>query len=162
MKQHMMKPMVLGMIFLAGMLSGPVAVQAEMSHGEHGAMSHSGHMGVLIHESTVEGYHLAYHLIDMAEQMKGMKMDMDMTNSKMGSHHLMVYLQSPEGTDVGDATVGYLITNPNGENQKTMAMGMTGGFGADVNLKAKGTYVITVKALIGSTKVIDKFEYVVQ
>ena len=45
--------------------------------------------GTLIHESTVEGYHLAYHLIDMQQHTAGMK-DMPMT------HHLMVFVQGPD------------------------------------------------------------------
>jgi hypothetical protein len=136
----------------------------EMKGGHE--MDHEGHMGQEIHESTVEGYRFAYHTMDNAEamekmkDMKGMSMKgMDM--SQMKSHHLMLYIVGPDGKKVEDAKVGYLVEGPNGE-QKAMTMGMEGGFGADVDLKAKGTYEIKAKAIVGDKTLVDEFKYEVK
>jgi hypothetical protein len=138
-------------------------------------------MGEMIHESTVEGYQFAYHLIDMKARMAAMKgsgtkgsgtkgsdtkgsgtkgsatKGYDM--SQMKSHHLMVYIMGPEGKMITGAKVGYKVTGPDGADQKTMAMGMKGGFGADVDLEAEGTYQIKTKAVAGGVKLIDEFKY---
>lgn len=145
----------------AGSMSHGKNSHGDMSHGsgEQGAMSHSGHQGKMIHESTVDGYRLAYHLIDMEEKMKGMKMDMP---EQMGTHHLMVFIQSPDGQPEKSAKVGYVIAGPDNTTQKAMTMGMKGGFGADVTLKTKGMYTVKTKAVVGSKKLLDSFEYTVK
>ena len=127
-------------------------------------MDHSGHLGEMIHESTVDGHSLAYHLIDMKEQMKGMKGMKDMAGAKemKMTHHLMVYVMDPNGKELGKAKTGYMVTNPDGKKQKMMAMGMKGGFGADVNLSAKGAYTVKTKITAGDTKLKDKFTYEVK
>jgi hypothetical protein len=122
-------------------------------HCSHG-MDHSGHEGAMIYESETDGYKFAYHLIDMMEKMKDMK---DMPEMK-ATHHLMVYVKSSKG-DVTKAKVGYLVTNPDGTEQKAMCMGMKGGFGADVDFKAKGMYKVKTKIVDGDKKVMDEFEY---
>ena len=120
-----------------------------------GGMDHSAHMGDLIHESTVEGYHLAYHLIDMQQHTAGMK-DMPMT------HHLMVFVQGPDGKAVTEAKAGYLVDNPDGTDQRLMTMAMNKGFGADVNLKAKGVYTIKTKIVAQDRQLMDSFPYEVK
>ncbi|GAB4259023.1 MAG: hypothetical protein Kow0092_06990 [Deferrisomatales bacterium] len=128
-----------------------------------------GAMGQQIHESTVDGYRLTYRVIDMKQKMeamkgmKGMSMDMKgMDLSQMKSHHLMVFLVDPAGQPVTDGKVGYKVVGPDGAEQKAMAMGMKGGFGADVDFKAKGTYSVKMKAVAGETKLLDAFEYEVK
>ncbi|MBE0618739.1 MAG: hypothetical protein IH608_12580 [Proteobacteria bacterium] len=128
------------------------------------AMEHEARMGQKIHESTVEGYELVYHTMDNAaamEKMKDMKGMQGHDMSQMKSHHLMLYIVGPDGKPVDDAKVGYKVEGPAGE-QKTMAMGMEGGFGADVELKAKGTYEIKAKAMIGDKSLVDEFKYEVK
>jgi hypothetical protein len=125
-------------------------------------MDHSGHMGMRIHESSVDGYMLAYHMIDNKAQMAKMK---DMKGMKMGdmkdmkSHHLMSYIVGSDGKKVEGAKVGYMVTGPDGTVQKAMAMGMKGGYGADVDFSHKGAYTIKTKAKIGDKKVVDSFTY---
>jgi hypothetical protein len=41
-------------------------------------------------------------------------------------------------------------------------MAMSGGFGADVNFKAKGVYTIMVKVMAGDKNLMDKFEHEVK
>jgi len=120
-----------------------------------GGQDHTAHMGDLIHESAVEGYHLAYHLIDMQQHTAGMK-DMPMT------HHLMVFVQGPDGKAVTEAKAGYLVKNPDGTDQKVMTMAMNKGFGADVNLKAKGVYTIKAKIVAPDKQLLDSFPYEVK
>ena len=98
-----------------------------------------------IRETMVDNYHLVYDLY----VMPGME----------SSHHLMVTIHSPEGSAVENASVGYLITAPDGTKQKVMAMSMGDGYGADINLAGKGTYTISVKALFGDTDLRDSFAY---
>ncbi|MBI5443192.1 MAG: hypothetical protein HY900_18495 [Deltaproteobacteria bacterium] len=152
-------------------LSLPFAATA-MDHGSMGGMDHGSmgaapskgmpRMGKKIQEEKAEGYKLEYYLMDMAEMMKNMKMSMkDMDMSKMKSHHLMVYITSPDGKPIEDAKVGYLVAGPGGE-QKSMAGAMNGGFGGDVDLKGKGSYKVTTKAVIGGKTLMDDFGYEVK
>ena len=119
------------------------------------SMDHSGHNGDLIHESEVNGYKFAYHTIDMADKMAGMKGMAHLT------HHMMVYITGPDGKTVDGAKVGYLIDGPGGE-QKAMCMGMGDGYGADVSFKEPGKYTVKTKAMAGDVKLMDSFEYEVK
>ncbi|MDF1552614.1 MAG: hypothetical protein P1P84_06100 [Deferrisomatales bacterium] len=137
-----------------------------MDHSKMGDMDHSEHQGEMIRETTVDGYQLAYHLIDNMAAMA--KMD-DMKGhdmSKMKSNHLMLYIVDGSGKAVAEGKVGYKVTGPDGKDQQTMAMamrsGMSAGFGADVDFKAKGTYTIKTKAVAGETKLMDEFTYEVK
>lgn len=129
-----------------------------MDHGSDHDMDHSGHFGMLIKESMVKGYQLAYHLIDMAEKMEGME---DMPEMQV-THHLMLYVKAPHGEAVDNGMVGYMVKSPDGSWQKAMAMGMGGGYGADVTLLAKGTYLIKAKVVDGKAKLMDEFYYEVK
>mgnify|MGYP000250608569 CR=1 FL=1 len=140
---------------------GQSSASGEMSHGSSmkghgsGGMDHSGHMGEMIHESTVDGYTFAYHLIDIKEKMAAMKGMQGMNIT----HHMMVYITDPEGKNVADGKAGYLIRNPDGSTQKAMTMGMKGGFGSDVNFDQKGEYKVKTKALVNGKKLMDEFSY---
>jgi len=125
------------------------------------ATNHSEHVGVMIHESTIEGYHFAYHLIDIQKNSEEMK---DMKGSKEAdtTHHLMVYVKDADGHAVKGAKLGYLVEGPDGAKQKLMAMGMQGAFGANANFKTKGTYTVKTKFLAGDKKLLDKFSYEVK
>ena len=138
-------------------------MKGDMDHSKmKGDMDHSDHQGKMIHEATVDGYQLAYHLMDNMAAMA--KMD-DMKNhdmSKMKSHHLMLYIADSSGKAVAEGKVGYKVTGPDGTDQQAMAMAMSAGFGADVDFKAKGTYTIKTKAVAGEAKLMDKFTYEVK
>jgi hypothetical protein len=147
---------------------------AQMQHGgAHGAghgtpkghdVDHREHLGDEIHESTVEGFGFYYHLVDnvarmeeMTEEMKKAMKGHDM--SQMKPHHLMLYVVDPDGKPVTDARLGFLIRGPGDQEQRTMATFMEGGYGADVDLKAPGTYVITTRVVAGVKNLVDAFDY---
>ncbi|MFH1241579.1 MAG: hypothetical protein V1689_04375 [Pseudomonadota bacterium] len=101
-------------------------------------------VGTQIHQSLVEGYQLEYRLVELPGQE---------------TPHLMVYIQDPEGGNISQAKVGFLIIGPDESKQKLMAMGMKGAFGADVDLRKKGQYTIKTKAVTDEKTLIDKFFY---
>ena len=146
-------------IFFAVLIFFGVALALPAFSQDSGsAIDHSGHIGVIIHESEIEGYRFAYHLIDIqkgTEEMKDMKgpKEADMT------HHLMVYVMAPDGNAIEGAKLGYLVEGPDGAKQKLMTMGMQGAFGANANFKTKGTYTVKTKFLAGDKKLLDKFSY---
>ena len=121
--------------------SGPLAALSAEK------MDHSKHVGNKIHESNVQGYRLAYHLLDLPNRE---------------DRHLMVYIVAPTGAAIKKAKVGYLVTGPDKAKQEAMAMAMKDSFGADVNLTVQGTYTIKTKALVGDKKLLDQFTYEVK
>lgn len=136
-------------VLLAGLLIGCLAsaVFAASGHDAHSTITdHSGHMGEKIHESTVEGYRFAYHLLDLP----GRK-----------AKHLIVYIIDTEGKPVNEAKVGYLVVDPGKNEQMVMAMAMKDSFGGDVDFSLKGKYTIKSKAVVGDKNLLDSFTYVV-
>ena len=135
------------------------------SHGakaeETAAPAKSAMKGAEIRSTKVEGYQVKYQLIDMADMMKNMGAS-GMDPAKMKSHHLMVYFTGPDGKAASQGKVGYQVTGPDKNEQKTMGMAMNSGFGADVDLKAKGAYKIKTKAVFGDKTVVDEFTYTVK
>ena len=149
-------------IFFAVLIFFGVALAPQaFSQDSKSPTNHSGHVGVMIHESTIEGYHFAYHLIDIRKGTEEMK-DMKGSNEANMTHHLMVYVLDPDGRPVEGAKLGYLVEGPDGAKQKLMAMGMQGAFGANANFKTKGTYTVKTKFLAGDKKLLDKFSYEVK
>jgi hypothetical protein len=120
--------------------------------------------GAMIRQAKVEGHSLHYHLLSWKERdllMKGMeKMEMPgMDQSGKATHHLLLYLGSPNGKNVTGAKVGFQITAPDGSVQSTLTMAMQGGYGADVALAAKGPYRVRMKAEIDAAVLADEFTY---
>lgn len=129
---------------------------------DHAKMDHTGHAGALIGQTKQEKAGFAYHLIDNAAQMEkakasGMKMDHD--HAQMKPNHLMVYPVDSAGKAIGGAKVGFQVTGPDGKPQQVMAMEMEGGYGADVDMKAKGKYEVKVKLVKGDLQLIDTLPY---
>ena len=115
-----------------------------------------------IHETDINGYHFVYKLIDLKEKMKDMK-DMDHDMDKMtATRHLMLFIKNAKGDAIEANKVGFLITGPDGKDQKVMAMGMGDGYGADINLSLSGEYSVKAKALIGEQKLVDSFMYKIE
>ncbi|MFC1822323.1 hypothetical protein ACFL9T_06415 [Thermodesulfobacteriota bacterium] len=125
-----------------GLLS--MICQTVLAEDTDKTLDHSTHIGVKVHESDVKDYHFAYHLVDL---------------KKGATRHLMVYIMDHKMKEIDKAKVGFLIQGPDGKKQKLMAVGMKGAFGADVNLKTKGTYLIKMKVIAGENTLIDNFEY---
>jgi hypothetical protein len=119
--------------------------------------------GVEIRKAVVSGYALTYNLIDMKSMMQSTTMPMTHnSDTKMKSHHLMVYLVGPDGKPTTNGKVGYLVIQPDKSDYKTLTMPMEGGFGADIDLVAKGDYKITTKIALGDTTLVDEFVYTVK
>lgn len=160
-KRHALMTVVLGVSIAVG----AYAFGSEEKHEgtDQGSltkeMSHEGHEGAGIHESSVEGHQFTYELIDIMAKMEGQE-GVDM--SKVKSHHMMVYITDPEGDIVTGAKVGFKVVGPDGSEQKVMAMAMAGGYGADVDFKAAGSYKIATKAVYADNKLIDRFSYEVK
>jgi len=148
------------LIMVISMFFGLGQGLAASSGHDHG---HSNVMGRMIHHSTVDGYGLMYHVLDMTERavmMKGMEgMDMPgMSKSPDITNHLMVYINDPGGKSAS-GKIGFAITGPDGKEQKTLTMGMNNGYGADVGFKEKGIYKIKTKAVIDGKTLLDEFSY---
>lgn len=107
-------------------------------------VDHSAHVGERIHTATVDGYQLAYHLLDLPNN---------------DAHHLMTYVVDPQGNPVTAAKVGYLVIGPDGKKQKVMAMGMKESFGGDVDFTVKGSYIVKTKVVVETDRLIDSFTY---
>jgi hypothetical protein len=141
-------------------LSAPMIVSA----AEHGSMEmdHSGvmSMGKLIHTETVDGVKATFRLIDLKERMKGMEMPAGMKDT----HHLMImFADAKTGKMLSEGQVKVKIAGPDKSEQVKTLMGMSGGFGSDVNLSVKGKYGIMTKFLLKGGKVrSSKFWYEVK
>lgn len=125
-----------------------------------------GRFGNLIYESVVDGYTMSYYFMDMrdmktdAHDKDAMDMDKSHGMSQMDKpHHLMVYITDQNHTPVLKGKVGLVIKDAQGNAQKTMAMFMSNGFGATADMKKKGVYIITTKAVLDEKKLMDRFEY---
>jgi hypothetical protein len=69
----------------------------------------------------------------------------------------MLYVLGNGGEMVSDGKVGYVLTAKDGATQKTMTMGMSGGYGADVDLITGAPYTVMTKVMINGEKVVDTF-----
>lgn len=150
-----MKKSIFALALTAVLMAG---IALAMDHGNMGGGGKAP-KGVMIRDAKVDGFGMAYHLIDNAEEMKKASSKMDHSMMEMKSHHLMLYLSDSMGMAVTGATVGYLVVSPGGDKSQAMAMAMEGGYGADIDLKAKGKYTIKVKAVAGQKTLIDEFPY---
>ncbi|NOY69551.1 MAG: hypothetical protein GXP53_08690 [Deltaproteobacteria bacterium] len=149
MGNQMHKGMDMGQQMKQGGMENQMHEGMNMDKNAHGNMNM---MGTQIRTASVDGYEVAYHVMDMHAQMPD--------NPEMaGTYHLMVSFKDSTGKPVTSATVGYLVKGPDGKTQKAMAMTMGKSFGANLKLTEKGEYAITAKALIGDKKVIDRFTY---
>ncbi len=116
-----------------------------------------------IRTAVVNGYTLTYTLIDMKQMMASSSMPMTHGAEKMKSHHLMVNPVAPDRKPVAGGKAGYLVVQPDQTKVQAMAMLMEGGFGADVDLVAKGDYKITTKIVLADkTTLVDEFVYTVK
>jgi len=115
-------------------------------------MGTSDKIGDLIHESVVDGYMLSYYFMDLRDKSDDKK-DMDKP------HHLMLYVMDKDHKSVLKGKVGFMIKDAKGTPQKAMGMFMSSGFGVTANMKEKGVYTITAKAIFGDHKIMDSFKH---
>jgi len=150
------------LITLAGALPAAAA-----DHSAHGAApapaaATTAPANQEIRKVVVNGHTLTYTLIDMKKLMAASGTPMSHGAEQMKSHHLMVNPVRPDGKPVAGGKAGYLVIQPDKAEVKAMAMLMEGGFGADVDLVAKGDYKITAKIVLAGTTLVDEFVYSVK
>ena len=134
---------ILALVVL-GLSLSPNPAPAAGKDGQGMNMDHSQGMGDLIHESTIDGYQVAYRLLYLKDQK---------------THHMMAFINDPDGKKIEDAKTGFLVVGPDGAEQKVMAMGMAGAYGANLDLSQKGEYTVKFKAVAGDKKLLDEFKY---
>ena len=144
-------------------ISAPLASFAAMEHGsmpmEHGSMMMEQGMQMMgkpVHTETVDGVKAMFSVMDIAAKMKAMGMK--------ETHHLMVmFSDAKTGKPLTEGEVKFKIVAPDNSGQVKSTMAMNGGFGADVNLSAKGRYGILTKCKLADGKVRTfKFWYTVK
>ena len=104
-----------------------------------------------MHQGKKDGYTFAFESIPM----KGEGV----------THHLMVFVKDAAGKAVMGAKVGFDVASPASagkQNQKVMAMAMGDGYGANLDLSAKGRYTIKVKLVGGGADLLYDFPYEVK
>jgi hypothetical protein len=141
---------ITALIFFSLILTGTALAGDDMKGHD---MSSSDKIGTLIHESTVDGFMLSYYLLDLRDQKGNENKEMDKP------HHIMVYIMDKKHKPVLKGKVGFMIKDDQGTPQKAMAMYMSKGFGITADMKKKGIYSITAKALLGDVKLMDSFKY---
>jgi hypothetical protein len=114
-------------------------------------MTKSDKIGDLIHESVIDGYMLSYYFLDLRDQNGGKEMDKP--------HHIMLYIMDDNHKQVLKGKVGFMIKDVDDNKQKAMGMFMSKGFGTTADMKEKGVYKITTKAILGDKKLMDSFNY---
>jgi len=127
-------------------------------------MSSSDKIGDLFHESMVDGFMLSYYLMDLRDQKDHDQKDKakkDKAKKNMDKpHHIMLYIMDKDHKPVLEGKVGFMIKKDDtAPTQKAMAMYMSKGFGITADMKQKGVYSITAKALLGDTKLVDSFTH---
>ena len=153
--KKMMK-LVMSVLILSVFCTGLVFASSSDMKGHD--MAKSDKIGDLIHESMVDGYMLSYYFMDLRDQKDSKasshgSMDMDKP------HHIMVYIMDKGHKPVLKGKVGFMIKDTQGNAQKAMGMFMSKGFGTTADMKKKGIYKITTKAMLGDKKIMDSFDY---
>ncbi len=153
--KHLISVLIVFFMMVAGAM-------ADTSMKDHD-MDSNNKFGDLIHESTVDGYMLSYYFMDLRDQKKEKKSS-DKSHNMGGNelekpHHLMVYIMDKSHKAVVKGKVGFLIKGEDNVSQKAMGMFMSDGFGTTADMKKKGTYKITTKAVLGKKKLMDSFNY---
>lgn len=146
---------IITLAFISLILTGSTFAGSDMKDHD---MSSSNKIGDLFHESMVDGYMLSYYLMDLREQKNGDHTGHD-KNEMDKPHHIMVYIMDKNHTPVLKGKVGFMIKDDDGKAQKAMAMYMSEGFGITADMKKKGVYTITAKALVDGAKLMDRFKY---
>ena len=154
MKKYSILGIVLGVLLVVSCCFAGMEMEHEMGGMEmkHETKESDDHI------KTVKsgGYVFKFNLIDMQKKMKGME------GMEMGgmTHHLMVFVEEEEsGKKITDAKVKYKIFTPDEKESETMAMAMSGGYGADISMTVKGKYGIACMVKMGEKTELVKFHY---
>ncbi len=147
--------------------------KAETMHNMKGMDSADGEVmarpGKHIHQTTIKGYTLMYHIMNLLERNEMMEMmksssDLGINRSPDVTNHLMVYIMDSERKIVPGTVLFHLI-NPEGKVSRTMTVGMYGGYGGDVILKQTGLHTIRTRIILETAdniKLEDEFTFEVK
>jgi len=144
-----MKKLIMNILLVSVICTGfAFATDSDMKGHD---MTQSDKIGDLIHESVIDGYMLSYYFMDLRDQNGGKDMDKP--------HHIMLYIMDDSHKQVLKGKVGFMIKDSNDNKQKAMGMFMSKGFGTTADMKKKGVYKISTKAILGDKKLMDSFNY---
>lgn len=154
---------ILTILFLSIFFAGAAVAGSNMDGHD---MATKDKIGDLIHESNLDGFMLSYYFMDLRDQKTkdhgkaatGQSHDMEKKDMDK-PHHLMVYIMDKNHKPVVKGKVGFLIKGGDAVSQKAMGMFMSDGFGATADMKKKGTYKITTKAVLGDKTIMDSFDF---
>lgn len=146
-------------------LSVPLMANAmEHDHTDHGVAqsAQSDHMmqsGSIAHKEVVDGVRVTFSVIDMRASMKDMH-----AKGVMETHHLMLmFTDAKTGRHLNEGEVKIKVVAPDKSEQVKSLEGMSGHFGADFAMGAKGKYGIISKFRMKDGKVrSSKFWYEVK
>lgn len=141
-----------------------MATAMEHDHaGQHVAQATQGdHMmqaGSIAHKEVVDGVRVTFSVIDMRASMKDMP-----AKGVMETHHLMLmFTDAKTGRHLNEGEVKIKVVGPNKSEQVKSLESMSGHFGADFAMGAKGKYGIISKFRMSDGKVrSSKFWYEVK
>jgi len=149
------------------LLSVPALTIAETAseHSDHNMMEHQGAMPtmntqtiMLGDEQTVEGIKGMAHIKDVGAMMAKM-------GKKENYHFMMMFSDAKTGAAMNEGSVAVKIVNSKtGQAGEAIPlMGMSGHFGADITLPAKGEYQFQVGSKLADGKKRQfTFKYTVQ
>lgn len=138
-----MKKQILVLMMVAFLIpfSAMAMDHSKMNHDSMEKMDHGGGMSmgggmIMLQDVEVDGVMASAHMFDTKEKMAkhGMK----------ETHHFMVGFMDTEGTPLKGA-IALKVKGPDGVTSEPIRlMGMGQGFGADIALDQKGTYMFMV------------------
>jgi len=118
------------------------------------------HVGTPVHDDTRDGYKLSFQVMTQAQKRATLSSDEGGADQPgLPSHHIMLIILSPEDRFATGAEVRFSVTGPGGTVQEAQAVPMVGGYGADVDLRAKGRYQVHAEIEVGGKKLADDFTY---
>jgi hypothetical protein len=85
-----------------------------------------------------------------------------MDDSGRSTHHLMLFATGADGKELSGGKVGFIVVGPDTSEFKTLTMAMSGGYGADVPMKATGAYSVKLKAAFGNNILTEEFTHTVK
>lgn len=134
----------------------PLQGLAQTQSGHGGTMMMGG--AIMLEEVTEAGVKAMVHLMDVGDAMAKM-------GKKENFHFMIMFSDTATGAVISRGSVALKITGPGQEKagEPMALMAMDGSFGANVDLTAKGKYILEVGSkLADGTKRQFKFHYTVE
>jgi len=118
------------------------------------------HVGAIVHDDTQDGYRFSFQLMSTEEKRATLPRTAEPIEGARGvNHHLMLIVLSPEGRFVTNASVHFFVRGPDGTMLELQAVPMAGGYGADLDMQAKGTYELRAEVSVDGRVLVDVFTH---